>query len=105
MIKKLVDTNVITESTIDKHSVIYTPKMLGQNENGGNANFHVNEFKKYGKYLWKKKYGLCVDSTFSILIGEILINNILKLTKSIFLVRRKCFLFLIRGKEVSQPFL
>ena len=54
--------------------------------------FACMNLKKMANYLWKRSGGYRVDSTFNILIRKILINNLLKLKKSIFLARRKCFL-------------
>lgn len=77
----------------EKHSMRYTHiRGLAKMKMEVTLTFACMNLKKMASYLWKRNGGYRLDSTFSLLIEKILINNILKLTKNIFLARRKCFL-------------
>jgi transposase len=77
----------------EKHSMRYTHlRGLAKMKMEVTLTFACMNLKKMANRLWKRRGSYRVDSTFYILIIRILINNILELTKSIFLTRRKCFL-------------
>lgn len=77
----------------EKHSMRYTHlRGLAKMKMEVTLTFACMNLKKMANRLWKRSGSYRVDSTFNILIIKISINNILKLTKSIFLTRRKCFL-------------
>lgn len=77
----------------EKHGMRYTHlRGLAKMKMEVTLTFACMNLKKMASHLWKRIGGYRVDSTFDLLIRKILINNVLKSTKSIFLARRKCFL-------------
>lgn len=77
----------------EKHSMRYTQlRGLAKMKMEVTLTFACMNLKKMANRLWKRNRSYRIDSAFNILIISILINNILKLTKNIFLTRRKCFL-------------